>query len=698
MPLPEPRLDDLRFQQDLVDEARRRIINYCPEWTDYNLSDPGITLIELFAWMTEQLTYRLNRVPEKAHLQFLNLIGLQIQPANSARVELTFRLSTPLPINQHDDTQVIVPIGTEIATRQTEESAEITFTTDSRLIISPPHLTDLRRDSDFHKNYLSRLGIETFHVFNAFRPQIGDTFYLGFEPGHNPSGHILQLEFESEETEATGVKRSDPPLVWEVAQNDKTWLEIKPSQVPTERDTTGGLNNPRGVITFYLPLDLQPSVVNGRTAYWVRCRLEQRHKEQGMYSQSPKVLGVRAFAMGATTRATHAVFVYAETLGVSNGEAGQLFRLENAPVLALQEGETVEVEEKRNGELVFIPWQLVKDFSNSTRYDRHFTLDGASGELAFGPCIRQADGNMRQYGRIPEAGRTLRFSRYRHGGGVIGNVPPNRIEVLKNAIPYIDRVTNMNYAEGGRDQETLEEAKMRARRELHAQQRAVTDEDFENLAKSSTRQVARAKSLTPGNGSSNNLPPGMIELVVIPAVFDSLKQGDLGSLMLDAVLLQKLQAYLDQYRLLTTSIRIREPQYIGLKVVADIVATEYSHPETVRQRVLESLQRYLSPLAIGDEDNLTELTGQTWEGWPFGRTLFQSELFTLIQRVPGVKHVLEVRISQRRVVPAQERKSPTTPETNPTENQPAPVTQRRVDIPADAVFCSLEHEIRMVDL
>ena len=62
MPLPEPILDDLRFQKDLVDEARRRIIRYCPEWTDYNLSDPGITLIELFAWMTEQLTYRLNQV------------------------------------------------------------------------------------------------------------------------------------------------------------------------------------------------------------------------------------------------------------------------------------------------------------------------------------------------------------------------------------------------------------------------------------------------------------------------------------------------------------------------------------------------------------------------------------------------------------------------------------------------------------
>ena len=61
MALPTPNLDDLRFQRDLVDEARLRIIRYCPEWTEYNVSDPGITLIELFAWMTELMVYRLRR-------------------------------------------------------------------------------------------------------------------------------------------------------------------------------------------------------------------------------------------------------------------------------------------------------------------------------------------------------------------------------------------------------------------------------------------------------------------------------------------------------------------------------------------------------------------------------------------------------------------------------------------------------------
>ena len=123
MSLPEPVLDDLRFQQDLVDVARRRIIHYCPEWTDYNLSDPGITLIELFAWMTEMITYRLNRVPEKNYIKFMELLGVQLRPASSARTELTFWLSAPLPLRAEDEAAaltVVIPRGAEVATRRTE--------------------------------------------------------------------------------------------------------------------------------------------------------------------------------------------------------------------------------------------------------------------------------------------------------------------------------------------------------------------------------------------------------------------------------------------------------------------------------------------------------------------------------------------------------------------------------------------------
>ena len=94
MALPAPDLDDRRFQ-DLVDDAKRMVMRRCPEWTDHNVSDPGVTLIETFAYMTDQLLFRLNRVPDRLYLKFLDLIGLRLLPPVPASVDVTFWLSAP---------------------------------------------------------------------------------------------------------------------------------------------------------------------------------------------------------------------------------------------------------------------------------------------------------------------------------------------------------------------------------------------------------------------------------------------------------------------------------------------------------------------------------------------------------------------------------------------------------------------------
>ena len=92
MPLLDIQLDDRRFEE-LVQEAKRRIPRYTPEWTDLNDSDPGITLVQLFAWLTEMILYRLNKVPEKNFIKFLELVGMELNPPTPARAELTFKLS-----------------------------------------------------------------------------------------------------------------------------------------------------------------------------------------------------------------------------------------------------------------------------------------------------------------------------------------------------------------------------------------------------------------------------------------------------------------------------------------------------------------------------------------------------------------------------------------------------------------------------
>src|SRR5688572_29448298 len=89
MPLPLPDLDT-RDWADLVQEGQALIPRYAPSWTDHNVHDPGITLIELFAWLVEQDIYRVNRIPVRHRLKFLTLIGYAPQGPRRARTMLAF--------------------------------------------------------------------------------------------------------------------------------------------------------------------------------------------------------------------------------------------------------------------------------------------------------------------------------------------------------------------------------------------------------------------------------------------------------------------------------------------------------------------------------------------------------------------------------------------------------------------------------
>lgn len=702
MPLPDINLDDLRFQRDLVDEARKRIVRYAPEWTEYNVSDPGITLIELFAWMTEMIVYRLNRVPEKNYIRFLEMLGVRLGAAHSARALLTFRLSAPFPLSPTDNTIAFVPRGLEIATQETPTAPQVIFTVDDPLSVQPPHVKELRVLEQFNTNWVD--SVAPFLAFRQDPPQKGATFYLGFDPEDRLALHIIRLSFLCDRTEAYGVRRDDPPLVWEVSTGGGTWEEIVPSRVPGEQDTTGGLNNETGSIVFYLPEKTRPDFVQGLGATWLRCRYEARREGQGTYSQSPRIRRVTAHTLGASTWASNAVYQGTEELGVSNGDPGQSFRLRVSPILPLRKDETLEVEESRDGEMTWVPWQRVEDFSQSDEFSRHYTFDTGNGEIRLGPVIRQPDGATRSYGRVPQVGARLRMSRYRHGGGAGGNVPANRITVMRSAVPYVDRVYNLAAAYGGLDPESLDSAMMRARGDLRAQERAVTAEDYENLALRADRSLARAKCLVPGSTAAL-LPPGMLELLLVPAAQDSVALGDFSRLSLDTPILNAVHSYLDQYRLLTTTINLREPRYIGVRARVRIVATDLTPPDVAQARVVEALRRYLAPLPPPSGETLLPDPADEghWQGWPFGKSLYVAEVYALVQRVRGVRHVLDVQLDTRPMDLARERAAVGGLEAYAASlarggpvPEPTVVSGNVLAVPADGLLCSLDHQVEVV--
>src|SRR5262249_53706319 len=133
--IPEVTLDDRNFQ-DLVNEARLRLSQRCPEWSEHNVSDPGITLVELFSWLTEAVIYRLTRVPEKLHVTLLTLLGIEREPPVAATTRLRFRLAAPATEPVH------IPAGeTEVGTIRTTNEEAIIFQTTEDFTIPPARPT-----------------------------------------------------------------------------------------------------------------------------------------------------------------------------------------------------------------------------------------------------------------------------------------------------------------------------------------------------------------------------------------------------------------------------------------------------------------------------------------------------------------------------------------------------------------------------
>ena len=127
MPLPIPNLDDRDFDR-LVADAKALIAARSPEWTDLSPGDPGVTLLEVFAYLTDTLLYRVNRIPEKAFVQFLELIGVRVMPPSAASADLVFSLSAPAT------SEVIVPRGSRVATARSDADSPVFATADDARI------------------------------------------------------------------------------------------------------------------------------------------------------------------------------------------------------------------------------------------------------------------------------------------------------------------------------------------------------------------------------------------------------------------------------------------------------------------------------------------------------------------------------------------------------------------------------------
>jgi predicted phage baseplate assembly protein len=645
-----PNLDDRRFQ-DLVDDARRYVQRRCPEWSDHNVSDPGITLIETFAMVVDQLIYRLNQVPDRLYVRFFELLGMPLYPPAPAVAATTFWLSAPR------DHTITIPTGTEVATQRTETEEALPFTTTEQLDILPCSLAGVATaNEELGGEPLDRTReLSSDEPFPAFSraPAYGDALLIGLSVAVPRCAVAIRFDCQ---VEGVGVDPRQPPLIWEAWTGDRwDFCEV-------ENDGTGGLNRP-GDVVVHVPAGHTTSVIAQQSAGWLRCRVIPAAPGQPFYTASPRIHGATAFTVGGTIDAAYSETVHNEVIGVSDAVPGQRFQLAQRPVVAGPERLMLLVGAGKAQQ----EWQQVAHFANSGAQDKHFVLDPVSGEVVFGPGVRQPDGALRQYGAIPPKGASIKIPFYRVGGGRRGNVARGAITALHASVPFVARVENRRPASGGVDGESVDNAKLRAPLFLRARRRAVTMKDYESLALEADPRAARVRCIS-GQGSD----AAVVRLVVLPSLpGEPTVPVPFVALQPRPELLSKIAAYLDERRVLGTRLLVEPPTYRWIRAVATVRLGPLANPDRVTQDAMAALYRHLHPLYGGPDQT----------GWPFGRDVQSGDLLATVQRVPGVEVVEDVKLYL----------------VDPASRQPVEGARLKVELEPGMLPFSIEHVVGLAN-
>jgi hypothetical protein len=711
MALTLPRLDDRRWA-DLVEEGRSLLPLYAPGWTDHNLHDPGITLMELFAWIAEMDLYRLDRVPAAHIRKFLALLGFAPLPPAGAEVALGARLASGGPL----------PLPTGLLLDATTASGErVGYVTEEPVTVVPVALAALQ----------SQAGGEVRDLTAAWRrgepvapfgddPRVGDALYLGFsEPP--PAGVPISLYFEvegggaeerqrllerrreaalcqpsgqgceehgpQEEEEAPEAPLVHPSvrLAWEIAVPGGFWQPLE------AEDGTRSLTL-SGRLTLNLPAPPETLRV-GELATpfpYLRCRIAR-----GAYDAPPRLLGVilngvRArqevpvstswvVAPGAQVEGGAPVPGQEARLALTLDVRGAIQRLvtnaadsppltvllwqaptATAPGLLTVDGVVLGRGSGRPGQTLDLPellpageeltlwslesgverlWRRRSDLDASGRADADFVVEPRLEHEAAGvplADIRFGDG---EHGRTVPEGAPV-WALYRATRGRLGALSAGAHLTLSDGsrnhllLPDADAARLAGFdaplpSQGGSDGESLDGASLRALEAAETSERAVTLADYERLALATPgARLARAEAkpeLHPAFPCYR--APGVVTVLVLPFLPAGRPTPSRG-------LLASVAAYLNRRRVLGTRIEVAGPVYLEVRVRARVAAFPGVDRAALAARLRDALDRFFHPLHGGPGG----------AGWPFGRAVYASEVYQVLDETAGTDHVLALEL------------------------------------------------------
>ena len=663
MPIRPPALDDRGFD-DLVADLLRRIPAHTPEWTHAREGDPGRVMIDLFAWLADTILYRANLIPERQRLAFLRLLGAGLRPAAPAAGLLALSLEDraavapalvpagplaekPVPFAARAETLVHAVEGMCVLKRRPDPDEQAAL--DELL----PDLQELyglaTRPSGYVSTPVFQAGAGSRDVaaettdgalwiallatspapahLDAVRLELGGgaearrrAISVGLAPVPAPPGPL----------EEVGPGRRIPHR-WEVTTPDGGRLPLE-----VLSDGTSALRR-TGVIRLLLPgaddigaptndvlADHQAGVGDrpprlddedaaARLVCWLKMTPDPALRLTSLPLAWAGVNAVEIEQMRAHGRRTLGQGTGASDLELSLGATS----VEPASL-------RIEVEEEEG----MRPWRQVADVGSAPAGARVYSLDAEAGTIRFGGGVR---------GMAPAAGRQVQAAFMRSGGGAAGNLPAGAISAVTRpaGAPRL-KVAQPLPTLGGAEAESLAEAERRLPAVLRHSDRAVTADDYRELALATPGAgIGRVEVLERFDPNDRFVrAPGAVSVMAIPA-----RAGLLGPApRADRPTLEAVHDWLDARRPLATQLFVVGTDYVPVGVSAAVELSDGASREAVLDAVSNAIRAHLWALAPGGPDG---------RGWPLGRALDDREIEVAVGRVPGVRAVAPARLFAR---------------------------------------------------
>ncbi len=653
MPLTIPTIDDRKYQ-DLLDEALARIPVHNPEWTNFNKSDPGVTLIEVFAFLTENILYRSNQIPERNRLKFLSLLGIPLQPASSARGLVmftnergplqTFTLNAGLEVRASQ-----VPFRTELGLDVLPIEAQVYY---KRKLTNPSDKVrdyygqlyasygGAQQDKAKFQYYQTMpltarendevdLGAETVDgslwvalmmraadkpyaswIENARAAIAGKTLSLGIVPSLTNASRKLAPGGRPNSQGRTLLQFSLPNVGQDgTLEKDKTGTPTPRYRLLDASSTTDMLDEP-GIVQIVLPAasdlrlwenldplesgvgDLPPALEDTNLSERVITWLRIR-------SSAAMRAGILWVGIN-TTPVSQRAHVSNESLPAGTGEPDQVIALSNTPVTANSLRLSVTAQGKTT------EWKEIDDLLSAgpevpvpdsrVAPGSPAPLNQPSEVFTLDPESGQIKFGDGLRGKRPPRGAIIRAD-YDYGVGAAGNVGAGSINTGAS-LPAGIKVTNPIRTWQGSRAETVSEGEKQIASYIQHRDRLVNASDFETITQRTPGvDIGRVEIIPAFNPELvPNEPgdaPGAVTIMVIPSSDPNQPSAPVP----DKLFLDAICAYLNPRRLVTTEIFLRGPVYkpiwisIGINIVAGVGIAQ------VREAVRSAILQFLAPLA-----------------------------------------------------------------------------------------------------